>query len=203
MTFPRISELAEKLEATKPLLRLKEAPLIANTREAMMRSFVVLWFWPFDWLMRWLEDAVYLKAYNAEVGKYLAYVVVSTPLAYVLSLWLAHYLSKITQASQNFYGFVATANWFSLWIMIISAPIKLVQVWPFGGNDSFSRGVQIALDNGWFLYASFMAGIVAWRSLKIELLTGIGIGIMVGIPGTLLYDFVAIKTFGLARPFFN
>jgi hypothetical protein len=203
MIIPSLTELAQKIEQTKPLLKLQEAPLIANTKEAMVRSFVVLWFWPYDWLCRWLEDGVYIKAYNVDVVKYLAYVAVTTPLAYILSLWVAYYLCKITNVQENFYRFVATANWFSLWLMIISAPITLVQVWPFGGSDALSRGVQIALDNGWFIYASFMAGIVAWRSLKTEFLTGMGLGIMVGIPGTVLYDFVATKCFGVARPFFE
>jgi len=199
--FPKPNEIREGLRVSGQfyLFNMNAGEKVDPSVQAAWRSFSVYWLTaPFGLLSGWIFDRVYIAAYGVDKPLYFAYAVTGSIASTFLAMFLSYKLSRMEHVEANFPRYVTAINWGSLWVLIISIPlIGLVQ-------SGWLSHDQIAyLGTGLFLISLVYGWFFAWRALQLEVTVAMGVAILASaIPG-IVSDFIGLRLYGVARPFFE
>jgi len=199
--FPTLCEIRDGLLKTGPLFlfRTDAADELEATIPAALRSFSVYWLTlPFGVASGWIFDRIYIAAYGVDKPLYFAYAVMGAILSALFSIFLTFAITRMEGLQANYPRYVVAMNWSSLWVVAVSVPlIALVQSGLLNKEQIAELGTGIFLVN--LVYAWFFA----WQALKVNPLVAMGVATASMAPATVVGDFVGLRLYGVARPFFE
>lgn len=195
------AEISTHLNACFRLLGLDAAAVEAfgTSREAARRSFITLiWRLPFVLVIGYFGNLPFMTRYEVGVGEFLAGRFVAFFLAIALTLALVNTICRLEGLSEKFYQWIVGFMWMNVLFDLILLPVMVVPLFLTLSHDSY-----VLLGIFSYLFMIYGSWAFTWRILKCNPFLAVGIAIVPFMVKGMLTDYLNIRIYGVAKPFFE
>jgi hypothetical protein len=195
------TEISTHLNACFRLLSLDTAAVesFGTSREAARRSFITLiWRLPFVLVIGYFGNLPFMTRYEVGVGEFLAGRFVAFFLAIALTLALVNTICRLEGLSEKFYQWIVGFMWMNVLFDLILLPVMVVPLFLTLSHDSY-----VLLGIFSYLFMIYGSWAFTWRILKCNPFLAVGIAIVPFMVKGMLTDYLNIRIYGVAKPFFE
>lgn len=195
------AEISTHLNACFRLLSLDAAAVevFGTSRAAARRSFITLiWRLPFVLVIGYFSNLPFMARHEVGVGEFLAGRFVAFFLAIALTLALVNTICRLEGLSEKFYQWIVGFMWMNVLFDLILLPVMVVPLFLTLSHDSY-----VLLGILSYLFMIYGSWAFTWRILKCNPFLAVGIAIVPFMVKGMLTDYLNVRIYGVAKPFFE